>query len=92
MLISAAGRAFKKEVGTLCLVRGVRPLEGQIRVAVSVFRPQKRGDLDNFFKGLFDSLNGHAWTDDSQIKQIIAERFEDKSDPRVEVEIKEIGI
>ena len=87
MLISADGRAFKKEVAAICLVNRIKPLEGDICVNIEVFRPQKRGDLDNFFKGLLDSLNGIGWKDDSQIKRIIAERFEDKTNPRVEIEI-----
>lgn len=91
MLISADGRAFKKEVATICLLNRVKPLEGDIGVAIEVFRPQKRGDLDNYFKGLFDALNGIGWNDDSQIKRITAERFEDKSNPRVEIEIQSLS-
>lgn len=91
MLISAIGRQFKTEVGRICLLRNVRPLTGELMIIIDVHRPQKRGDLDNFFKGLFDSLNGYAWIDDSQIVEIRARRFDDKDSPRVEVEISEVN-
>ena len=47
------------------------------------------GDMDNLLKALWDSLNGHAYTDDKQIvwsqeKKIYS--FE----PRIEIFIKEI--
>ena len=47
------------------------------------------GDMDNLLKALWDSLNGHAYTDDKQIvwsqeKKIYS--FE----PRIEILIKEI--
>jgi Holliday junction resolvase RusA-like endonuclease len=52
-----------------------------------VFRPARRGDLDNTLKSILDSLTGIAWDDDSQVRCIYAERREDKVNPRVEVEI-----
>ncbi len=89
MLISAEGRAYKKTVGQLCLIQRVKPLLGEIALTVTVYRPAKRGDLDNYFKGLMDSLNGIAWMDDSQIVEIHAFRKDDKHDPRIEIEIWE---
>lgn len=90
MLISAVGRAYKTEVGRQCQLAKIKPVEGLACVTIDIFRPQKRGDLDNFFKGLFDSLNGHAWLDDSQVVEIHARRFDDKANPRVEVEVNEV--
>ena len=51
-------------------------------------RPAKRGDLDNTTKVTLDALNGIAYSDDSQIVELHAYRFDDKDNPRMEVEIK----
>jgi len=90
VLISAEGRDYKKMVADLCMVSRVKPITGPITISVDAYRPQKRGDLDNLFKGLLDSLNGNCFLDDSQIVEIRARRFDDKTNPRVEVEIKEV--
>lgn len=82
--VSAVGkREGGKRVGPL------EPLAGEIAVTVRVYRARRSGDLDNRLKVLLDSLQGVAYVSDSQIVEIHAERFEDKSDPRVEVEIVE---
>ena len=52
-------------------------------------RPNKKPDLDNIIKVIADSLNEIAYYDDSQIAELMCEKY--YSDiPRVEVEIKSI--
>lgn len=60
-----------------------------VKFTVHVYRPKKRGDLDNCLKVLIDSLNGIAYVDDDQITEIHAYRHEDKENPRVMVTIEE---
>lgn len=67
------------------------PLTGALSVSMRFYRERKSGDLDNRFKCLFDSLNGILWKDDSQIVEIHAYRFDDKNNPRIELNIKEVS-
>jgi len=51
-----------------------------------MLRPTKKPDIDNCIKAIADSLNGLAYTDDTQIVEVIAEKWFDEK-PRVEVAI-----
>ena len=54
-------------------------------------RPTKKPDWDNIGKIISDALNGLAYHDDSQIVSATIEKWY-SDEPRVEVEIKEIGV
>ena len=54
-------------------------------------RPTKRPDWDNVGKIISDALNGLAYRDDSQIVRATVEKYY-SDEPRVEVEIQEIGV
>jgi crossover junction endodeoxyribonuclease RusA len=58
-----------------------------VAVSIRVYRPAKRGDVDNAIKVLLDSLKGIAFVDDKQVVELHAYRFDDKHNPRAEVEI-----
>lgn len=64
------------------------PRDVDLDVVVRLYRPIKRGDIDNPIKALFDALNGRAWEDDSQVVDLHIKRRDDKVRPRVEVEIR----
>ncbi len=87
---SPEARAFHEAVRQLCLVNRIKPLYGDLCVTVDAYRPRKVGDLDGIFKITFDSLKGWAMEDDKQITKIIAERFDDKHNPRIEIQITEL--
>jgi crossover junction endodeoxyribonuclease RusA len=89
-LISEVGRDYKKLVGDICLVNRLSPLSGQVCIRLDAYRPAKRGDLDNLFKVLLDSIKGYCYHDDKQIVEMHAYRRDDKANPRVEVEITEV--
>lgn len=89
-VLTKEGRLFKERASMLALASGMRPLDGELTVTVNIFRPRRAGDLDNSLKSLLDSLRGVAWHDDSQVKRIEAERFEDKADPRVEITVEPV--
>jgi crossover junction endodeoxyribonuclease RusA len=77
---------FKQWVAVEVYNRGiVEPLEGDLAVDITVYRPAKRGDLDNLLKITLDSLNKLLWKDDKQITVIHAVRLDDKHHPRIEV-------
>jgi Holliday junction resolvase RusA-like endonuclease len=69
---------------------GAQLMDGDLSLTMIVYRPAKRGDLDNYTKILADSLQGVLYENDSQIVRILAERHDDKRNPRVEVEISQV--
>ncbi len=76
-------------VRLVCSARKVRPIGGEVTLEVSWYRGRRSGDLDNRVKILQDALKGHAFGDDASVRRLVAERFEDKARPRMEVTISE---
>ena len=74
-VVSADAKAYKHDVW----------LVGQ-----HAYRARKAGDLDNMQKVLLDSLTGIAYNDDAQIVELHSWRHDDKGNPRVEVEIRQV--
>ncbi len=89
VLLSKQGRLFKKAVAALA--KGCTPLDGPVSLTVYVHRPMKRGDLSNRIKILEDALQGFAYRNDDQIVHIVAWRWDDKVNPRVEVVVRPAG-
>lgn len=79
-------RADVQLIGIRC-----KPLAGPVRMTVQVYRPRKAGDLMNREKVLSDALQGVAFENDSQIREAHFFLFDDKKNPRVEVEVTEIA-
>lgn len=80
--------AYKNMARWRALAQQLKPLPGDVVVTVTVYRPQKSGDLDNRLKCLLDALRGVAYEDDNQVAEIHALRLDDKSNPRVEVTVE----
>ncbi len=89
---TAAYRDYEGEVRRLFLEELKEPFARDLRVAVTihVYRPQKRGDLDNTLKALLDVLHSIAFENDDQVIEIHAYRHDDKENPRASVEIWDI--
>jgi crossover junction endodeoxyribonuclease RusA len=68
-----------------------KPLLGDVAVTVKVFRKIKAGDYHNRLKVLFDALEGIAYINDSQIVEEHSFRFDSPTNPRVEIEIRELN-
>jgi Holliday junction resolvase RusA-like endonuclease len=86
--LSKKGRAFKAEVAALAAGAGLRPFKGDVVLTIAIYRPIKAADLDGRLKSAIDALTGFAYDDDSQIVRIVAERFEDRENPRAEVTVR----
>jgi crossover junction endodeoxyribonuclease RusA len=86
--VSEDAKAFKEEVyyAVPTAIRQ-RLLTFELIVTFRFYRPRKSGDLSNRIKILEDAMQGVVYKDDKQIVEIHAFRFEDKAQPRVEVEI-----
>lgn len=84
---SAAAKAYQAGVR---LTHRADPVTGPVAVSLAVYRPARRGDLDNSIKVLLDALKGVAFVDDAQVVAIYATRFDDKARPRVEVVVDEV--
>lgn len=87
---SAEAEAYIRQVGWQCVAAGIVPLDGDVSVTMRFYRPAKRGDLDNRIKIMLDALQGHAFRNDSQVGIIYAVRLDDKTNPRVELEIEQL--
>lgn len=83
IVVTDEAKAYKQEIGLL--LRSCIPLEGDVSVNFTVFRPRHKGDLDNYNKVMFDALQGLAYYNDSQIVEIHSYRKDDKENPRVEI-------
>lgn len=88
VVLSREARTYKKRVGDLCALAGVRPLDGPVHLVLHAYRPRKVGDIDGTLKATLDALQGFAYLNDSQIVKLEAERFDDKHNPRMEVTIE----
>lgn len=66
-------------------------LRGPLSVAIRLYRPQASGDVDNFIKQPLDALQGVVYDNDSQIIRLTADRFDDRANPRCEVDVAQIG-
>lgn len=86
--LSEAGRTFKHSVSQICEEQGVTPLDGKISVHIEIYRKRASGDTDNFIKSTLDGLQGYCYFNDSQIVEIYARRYDDKTNPRCVVTIQ----
>lgn len=65
-----------------------KPLTGDLKVKIKTYHDNKRkNDWDNFHKLSMDALTGIVYEDDSQIMSALVEKFIDKENPRIEIEI-----
>lgn len=90
VLVSAEAREYKRRTGWEALARGAAPVAGPVMVTLRVYRPRRRGDLDNAIKILLDSLCGIAFEDDSQVVELHAFQYDDPERPRVEVIVEQV--
>ena len=88
IVVTREAKDYKQKV--FYQLRNYEPLRNDVAVNFTVFRPAKRGDLDNYTKVMFDALNGLVWLDDVQVVEIHAFRADDKTNPRVEFLVYEV--
>jgi Holliday junction resolvase RusA-like endonuclease len=89
--LSTRGQEFKKAATEAITKQRVGYFTGNLIVTLKLYRPRKIGDIDNFSKLIFDVCKGLVFDDDKQIVELRIKRYDDKNNPRVEVEITQIN-
>ena len=72
--------------------RGIPRSESKRRTArmeATIIRPATRPDASNVLKSVEDALNGLAYRDDSQIVEILVQKYYSRT-PRVEITLEEL--
>lgn len=81
-------KAYEKSFYLQCNLYRNKTINGLFELHLSVFYENQRPDLDNCMKILFDCLEGcNAIKNDRNCVKIVAEKFIDKFNPRIEFEI-----
>ncbi len=89
--LSKAGRQFKKDAAVWLQAQRTEILTGDLFVKITVWFPNRRGDLDNRIKPVLDVLQGVAYTNDSQIVHLVVGR-EVSEKPRTVVVISPVEL
>lgn len=84
--VTHEARDYKATVSSI--LQGLPPTDVDLSVRIHVYRPAKRGDLDNCLKVLLDALKGFVFVDDDQVTHLEAWRHDDKHNPRAEVTVE----
>ena len=82
-------QALKAEVLIGCSIPKSYTKKKQALCRDRVIAPNKKPDIDNILKAVFDALNGYAFEDDCQIVQVKSEKVY-ATEPFVEVTINEL--
>lgn len=84
--VSEAGRKFKNAVWLCARANKVEKINNNVAInLIWIVKDQRRRDLDNILKPLFDSLIGIAYNDDSQIVEINAKKYYSKNPKKIGV-------
>jgi Holliday junction resolvase RusA-like endonuclease len=63
------------------------PREQPVAVTMAWYRKRQAGDLDKRCSVVLDALIGVWYCDDAQVSELHLFRYEDKANPRLEVEV-----
>lgn len=90
--LSEEARTWREQARWYLRTAGVvQALDGPVAVTIIVFRPRRRGDIDNIAKAILDALNEVAYLDDGQVVQLSMTRYDDARNPRVLVRVNRVG-
>lgn len=97
---TAEARDYEEAVALLAKQSRIRPIVGPVEASAIFYRGERRGktgksklvrcDLDDLEKVLWDSLQGFAYLNDSQIHAKHTYLREDRANPRVEVRVEAV--
>lgn len=82
--------AYEKDFYLQCKTRN-QNLKRLFELEINVFNGSQRPDLDNAFKVVLDCLQAcNAISNDRNCVKIVAQKFVDKKNPRIEFELTEV--
>lgn len=85
-------KQYEKSFYLQCNLYRGKMIKGLFELHIRVFYENQRPDLDNCLKTVLDCLQGcNAIKNDRNCVKIVAEKFIDKKDPRIEFEIKPVS-
>lgn len=91
MAKSKTMKAFEERFLLQCSYRN-RNIQGFFELYADVYFQSNQPDLDNSLKGLLDCLQGcKAIKNDRNCIKIVANKFIDKNNPRIEFTLVEVG-
>lgn len=83
-------KSYEKSFALQCSKYRGRMIKGLFELNIQVYNSSQRPDLDNAFKVVLDCLQAcKAIQNDRNCIKIVAEKFVDKKEPRIEFEIIE---
>ncbi len=92
MYMTAEGKAIKEAYKWEMKAQKAKIHLGDLEVGIKLYFDDKRKrDVDNFNKLVLDAGTDILWEDDSQIMKLIIEKFYDKENPRIEIQVNELG-
>lgn len=84
-------KAYEKSFYLQCNLYRNKRIKGLFELTINVYNGSQRPDLDNSFKIVLDCLQScNAITNDRNCVKIVAQKFVDKVNPRIEFEITEV--
>lgn len=91
--LTANGKSVKELMGYEAKKQYAgKPLKCYIGLDIDFYVPNHRSDLDNLLKATIDCLTGILWDDDNQIVQILTNKYIDKKNPRITIELNKYDI
>lgn len=88
---TTALKAYEKSFYLQCNFYRNKEIKGLFELKIDVYNSSQRPDLDNAFKIVLDCLQGcKAIKNDRNCVKIVAQKFVDKENPRIEFELIEI--
>lgn len=89
---TSAMKEFEKKFYLQCGAYRNRNIQGFFELYADVYFQSNQPDLDNSLKGLLDCLqNCKAIKNDRNCVKIVANKFIDKNNPRIEFTLVEVG-
>jgi Holliday junction resolvase RusA-like endonuclease len=81
---------YEKDFYIQCNHYRDKMIDGYLQIEVDVYYPSQRSDLDNSLKVLLDCLQKvKAFSNDNKVTRILANKFLDARNPRIEFVIKQ---
>ncbi len=85
-------KEYEKNFYIQCSVYRNANIEGYFEIYLKVFYPNQRADLDNSLKVVLDCLQtAKAFENDNKCVKIVAEKYLDKLNPRIEFSLNKIS-